>query len=78
MEEYERLNSTRITFGVHCLKIRHKGMYVSYQQDVDPDYQNEMFNSGSYWCAQTQTSFGPDGQPVRPDVCQGERTCCAL
>ncbi len=78
METEENLRSTRIVFGVHCLKIRHKGMYVSYEPDPDPAVYNELFDSGSYWCAQTQTSFGPDGQPVRPDICQGGRTCCAL
>ena len=28
------------------------------------------------WCVKTQTGFGPDRQPVRPDVCCGERGCC--
>ena len=53
-------------------------MYVSYEPDPDPDYYNEMFDSGSYWCANTQTAFGPDGHPVRPDICQCERGCCEL
>ena len=74
----EHLTSPKLTPGVHCLSLRHKGMYVSYEPDPDPDVYNELFNSGSYWCGQTQTSFGPDGQPVRPDICQGERICCDL
>ena len=37
---------------------------------------NELYDSGCHWCGLTQTSFGPDGQPVRPDICQGERSCC--
>jgi hypothetical protein len=73
----EDLRSTRIVFGVHCLHIRHKGMYVSYQEPEDVDAFNELYDSGCHWCGLTQTSFGPDGQPVRPDICQGERSCCA-
>jgi len=73
------LHSSRITFGVHCLHIRHKGMYVSSEPDpeMDVDTYNELFDSGAYWCAVTMTNFGPDGQPARPDICQGERGCCA-
>jgi hypothetical protein len=71
------LPSTRITYGVHCLHIRHKGMFLSLDPDVDPDVNNELFDSGCYWCAVTQTSFGPDGHPCRADICQGERSCCA-
>ena len=71
------LRSTRITFGVHCLHIRHKGMFVSYEPNPNVEMHNELFDSGCYWCASTQTSFGPDGQPARPDICQGSRNCCA-
>jgi hypothetical protein len=45
---------------------------------VDPDestfYDN--YESAAYWCVTTQTGFGPDGQPVRPDACRGDRGCC--
>jgi hypothetical protein len=54
-------------------------MYVNSDRDpeMSEETYNELFDSGSYWCAMTMTSFGPDGQPTRPDICQGERGCCA-
>jgi len=72
----ELLHSTRVNWQVHCLQIRHKGMYVN---SVDPTPEEQaagLYDADSYWCAKTLTSFGPDGQPARLDVCQGERTCC--
>ena len=73
----DHLTSPKLTPGVHCLSLRHKGMYVSYQEPEDIDAFNELYDSGCHWCGLTQTSFGPDGQPVRPDICQGDRGCCA-
>ena len=49
--DHENCARRRITFGVHCLNIRHKGMYLSLDPNVDPDMNNELFNSGCYWCA---------------------------
>jgi hypothetical protein len=72
----EELHSTRIRFGVHCLHIRHKGMYVNSQTDLSDDEYNALFDSGCHWCAQTQTAFGPDSHPVRPDLCLDGRNCC--
>jgi hypothetical protein len=72
----ESLTSSTITVGVHCLKLRTKGMYV--QSIVDPDeptfYDN--YDNAVYWCVKTQTGFGPDGEPVRPEACRGGRGCC--
>jgi hypothetical protein len=72
----QALTSPKIVVGIHCLKLRTKGMYV--QSTVDPDeatfYDN--YQASAYWCAATQTGFGPDGQPVRPDACCGDRGCC--
>ena len=74
----EALNSPKITVGVHCLKIRTKGMYV--QSIVDPDEATfyDKYECSAYWCATTQTGFGPDREPVRPDMCCSGRTCCKL
>ena len=33
-------------------------------------------DSAAYWCTETASGFGPDGNPVRPDVCDGTRDCC--
>jgi len=74
----EALNSPKITVGVHCLKIRTKGMYV--QSIVDPDEATfyDKYEASAYWCASTQTGFGPDGEPVRPDLCRNGRGCCGF
>ncbi len=70
------LTSPKIAIGVHCLKIRTKGMYV--QSIVDPDEAKlyDPYDGSAYWCTATQTGFGPDGEPVRPDACRGGRGCC--
>ncbi len=72
----QSLNSPKIIVGVHCLKLRTKGMYV--QSIVDPAESTfyDQYETSAYWCVSTQTGFGPDGQPVRPDTCQGGRGCC--
>ena len=74
----EWLNSPKITVGVHCLNIRTKSMYVNFVVDPDqpPSYDNN--DTAAYWCGSTQTAFGPDGEPVRPDVCCGGRGCCSF
>ena len=38
----------------------------------------DAYETAAYWCVDTQSGFGPDGQPVRPDVCRGGRGCCGL
>jgi hypothetical protein len=70
------LRSTRITFGVHCLQIRHKGMFVTSAPTTPEEDASGLYDADSYWCGKTSTAFGPDGQPTRPDVCQAGRGCC--
>jgi hypothetical protein len=72
----ESLASPTVTVGVHCLKLRTKGMYV--QAIVDPDEPTfyDHYDNTVYWCVATQTGFGPDGQPVRPNACCDGRGCC--
>ena len=40
---------------------------------VDPDELKfyDAYDNTVYWCVGTQTGFGPDGEPVRADVCHG-------
>src|SRR5215203_952541 len=47
---------------------------------VDPDEATfyDSYESSAYWCVDTQSGFGPDGQPVRADVCCGTRGCCRV
>jgi hypothetical protein len=72
----EELHSTKVTFGVHCLQIRHKSMYINMVPNPGEDRFYDAYDAAAYWCSETQTGFGPDGQPVRPDVCQSGRACC--
>jgi hypothetical protein len=37
----------------------------------------DRYDSAAYWCAETTTAFGPDGQPARPDCCGDHRGCCS-
>lgn len=74
----EALTSPKVVPGLHCLKLRTKGMYLHPVVDPDEATFYDKYDSTAYWCALTQTGFGPDGQPVRPDACCGERRCCAL
>jgi hypothetical protein len=70
------LTSPKITVGVHCLKLRTKGMYI--QTTVDPEEATfyDRYDNSAFWCTTTQTGFGPDGNPVRPDSCCSDRGCC--
>ena len=72
----EALNSPKIIVGVHCLKLRTKGMYVNSIVDPDEATFYDHVDTAAYWCGTTQTGFGPDGQPVRPDACAKGRGCC--
>ena len=72
----QSLNSPKIVVGLHCGNLRTKGMYV--QSIVDPAEATfyDQYDAAAYWCSATQTGFGPDGQPVRPDICKSGRGCC--
>jgi hypothetical protein len=74
----DALTSSKITVGVHCLKLRTKSMYI--QSVVDPAEATfyDKFDQTAWWCVSTQTAFGPDRQPVRPDACCDGRDCCML
>jgi len=74
----EALRSPKITVGVHCLRIRTKRMYVASVVDPAESTFYDPYEASAYWCVDTTSGFGPDGQPVRPDVCNGERGCCKL
>jgi hypothetical protein len=70
------LTSPKLTRGVHCLNLRHKGMYVTSVPDPDASRFFDEVDTAAYWCVETASGFGPDGEPVRPDCCSGERDCC--
>ena len=71
----EALTSPKITVGVHCSKLRTKGMYIA--SVVDPAEQTfyDTFDQTAYWCVWTQTGLGPDREPCRADTCKAGRGC---
>ena len=74
----EALTSPKITVGLHCLRLRTKSMFLTSVVDPAEATLYDPYETAAYWCAETQTGFGPDGQPVRPDVCRSGRGCCGL
>ena len=70
------LTTAKLTRGVHCMNLRHKGMYVMSVPDPDASRFYDPYDAAAYWCVETLSGFGPDGKPVRPDCCTGERHCC--
>jgi hypothetical protein len=69
--------SPKLVAGVHCQHIRHKGMFVMSEPNPEALKFYDECDSAAYWCGETGSSFGPDGHPVRPDCCAGERCCCS-
>lgn len=72
----ESLVSPKIIVGVHCDKLRTKGMYIPALVDPDESTFYDRYETSAYWCAKTQTGFGPDREPVRPEACCSHRGCC--
>jgi len=70
------LISPKVTVGVQCLKLRTKGMYINAVVDPDESTFYDAYDNSAFWCVTTQTGFGPDGEPVRPDLCCSKRDCC--
>jgi hypothetical protein len=72
------LTSPKINVGVHCHKLRTKSMYINAVVDPDEATLYDKYDASAFWCVGTQTGLGPDGEPVRPDLCCIGRTCCQL
>jgi len=70
------LISPKIQIGVHCIKLRTKSMYINAVADPDEQTFYDRYDATAYWCVSTQTGFGPDGEPVRADLCCNGRKCC--
>jgi len=67
--------SSPLITAMHCAHLRHKGMYVMAEEDpVQSGFNGH--EATAFWCARTQTSFGPDGAVVRQDLCRKGRGCC--
>ena len=72
----ESLISPKIIVGVHCLKLRTKGMYIPAMVDPDESTFYDSTRPRHTGVRSTQTGFGPDREPVRPDSCCRDRGCC--
>ena len=72
----DHLISPKLQPGVHCLSLRHKGMYVTAVPYPEESNFYDKYEGTWYWCAETQTGFGPDGHPASVHGCSGERGCC--
>jgi hypothetical protein len=72
----DHLISPKLQPGVHCLRLRHKGMFVTAVPYPEEESFYDKYEGTAYWCAETQVGFGPDGHPVNVHECTGERGCC--
>ena len=72
----DHLISPKLTPGVHCLSLRHKGMYVTAVPYPEESNFYDKYDGTWYWCVETRTGFGPDGHPANVHECTGERGCC--
>jgi hypothetical protein len=64
--------------AAHCSHLRHKGMYVMSVDDPDESRFYDRYDATAYWCACTQSGFGPDRKAVTSHDCQHgkQRDCC--
>jgi len=75
--DHPKLGS-RLVNDHHCANLRHKGMYVMSGPDADEVTFHDRYDATAYWCACTQSGFGPDRQPVTVEGCShgAGRKCC--
>jgi hypothetical protein len=54
-------------------------MYVTSVPEADEPGLYGGYDATAYWCTCTMKGLGPDGQPVRPDLCRvgSNRGCCS-
>ena len=61
----DHLTSPKLTPGVHCLNLRHKGMYVTSGPDPDEFRFYDKYDSTAYWCVDR---IDPTGLTYTPRV----------
>ncbi len=71
-----------IQTGEVCRCLREKKMFyeaqvgaVSGGRDILPEPSGA---TGPFWCAQTQSLLGPDGQVADTESCRPGRSCCEI
>ncbi len=60
-----------VTSQGHCRRLRCKEMFI----DTGQEFDIANTGSGAYWCSQTLTALGPDGQAAEPQSCKSGRGC---
>ena len=70
------LTSPKLTAGVHCLNLRHKGMFVTSGPDPDEFTFYDKYDVDRVLVRRDAARLRSRRQPVRPDCCTGERDCC--
>ncbi len=66
--------SVMIQNGEICQCLRAKTMF--YQTEGESSAADGAGNEGPFWCAQTQSVIGPDGQVADAEHCRPGRSCC--
>ena len=72
----EHLTSPKLTPGVHCLSLRHKGMYVTAVPDPDEENFYDKYDGTWVLVRRDADRLRPGRRPGQPDVVHGERGCC--
>lgn len=60
-----------IQTGAVCQCLREKKMFYETPEDATAGSAD-----GPFWCAQTQSLIGPDGQTASAESCRPGRACC--
>lgn len=60
-----------IRVGEVCQCLRYKKMFYE-----DENAESGYLPDGPFWCAQTQSLLGPDGQVADAESCRPGRGCC--
>ena len=66
----EHLTSPKLTPGVHCLSLRHKGMYVTAVQDPDEKHVLRQVRRHVVLVRRDADRLRPRRRPGQPDVVQ--------
>lgn len=59
-----------------CIHLRTRSMYAG--SGERPGLLREDDDTTVYWCQQTDTPVGPDGEDATPSRCHVGRPCCLM
>src|SRR4030095_1666025 len=64
-----------VKLQIACTNLRHKLRYVD-ARHAERGLVDNSSDTRVFWCAKTQRSLGPGGEPVSPNECSMGRSCC--